>query len=223
MHTSLTSAQVEQLRRNAKRLARDESIPRNQALDRLATAHGFRNWSLLSKHSSKTVVTPAPVRSAPKHDLRPRHYLHGDQDEADASKYYCAQCDLLVEASHFETHGDEKYERVLASLQRWQRVEHESSRRRHIGAPNLLEAEALRRRAAAEASRSPFHRWLESQKSRNDPIGDLAQDVLGDRRFPADATELAQVRRYLQSLGAIPEALRALNAAWKEFAKTAAL
>lgn len=223
MHTPLTAAQAEQLRRDAKRLARDESIPLNQALDRLAVAHGFRNWSLLSKHSSKAGVTPAPSPSAPRRDLRPRHYLHGDQDETEASKYYCAQCDLLVEARHFETHGDEKYERVLTSLQRWQRVQHESSRSRPVGAPNLLEAEALRRQAAAEARRSPFHRWLESQKTRNDPIGDLAQDVLGDRRFPADATDLGQVRGYLQSLGAIPEAPRALNAAWKEFAKTTAV
>jgi replicative DNA helicase len=49
------SAPVYQLKREAKRLARDENTPLHQALDRIAAREGFDSWSLLvSKASSAT-------------------------------------------------------------------------------------------------------------------------------------------------------------------------
>ena len=47
------SAPIYQLKRQAKRLAKDESIALNQALDRLATAEGFASWSLLAQRAAE--------------------------------------------------------------------------------------------------------------------------------------------------------------------------
>ena len=29
-----------------------------------------------------------------------------------------------------------------------------------------------------------FYQWMRSQKNRNDPIGDLAEDIIIDKQFP---------------------------------------
>ena len=46
------SAPIHQLKRKAKRLSRDEKIPLNEALDRIAVKEGFRGWSLLAAKAS---------------------------------------------------------------------------------------------------------------------------------------------------------------------------
>ena len=51
MTASFTIAQVERFKREAKRLHRDTNISHSQALDQIASANGYRNWSLLAKHS----------------------------------------------------------------------------------------------------------------------------------------------------------------------------
>jgi hypothetical protein len=128
MNTSLSAAQVEQLRRKAKRLGRTLSIPHSEALYRIAAQHGFRNWSLLSKHSTpgaapRGALPPAPpLAPAPRPeppDSHRRYYLHGDQFEDDPSRYYCAQCDVFFDAPHFASHGRHTGERFLERLERW--------------------------------------------------------------------------------------------------------
>ena len=51
MTASFTIAQVERFKREAKRLHRDTNISHSQALDQIASANGYSNWSLLAKHS----------------------------------------------------------------------------------------------------------------------------------------------------------------------------
>jgi replicative DNA helicase len=51
------SAPVYQLKRQAKRLARDETIPLHEALDRIALQEGFASWSLLA--ATAATATPA--------------------------------------------------------------------------------------------------------------------------------------------------------------------
>ena len=46
------SAPVYQLKRQAKSISREEGIALHKALDRVALAEGFRNWSLLAAHLS---------------------------------------------------------------------------------------------------------------------------------------------------------------------------
>jgi hypothetical protein len=157
----------------------------------------------------------------PGRDARPRrHYVHGDQHESNPSQYFCASCDLFVPADHFDAeHAGEAEERFFASLLKWQRRPAQSKMnvRRPATATNLLAAAATAQRTAREASRSPFHRWLEQQLKRNDPVGDLARDVKGDRDFPIAGNSRLALERYLGRSGAVPEAIRALRAAWREF------
>ncbi|GHD59724.1 hypothetical protein [Jeongeupia chitinilytica] len=41
-----------------------------------------------------------------------RYYIHGDQSESDAARYYCAECDVFFPESHFsETHRVKNYDR----------------------------------------------------------------------------------------------------------------
>lgn len=224
MNTSYTSAQLEQFRRDAKRLARQDAIPHSEALDRVAASKGLKNWSLLSKHAtpdkpkSRPAITSV-VKSTPI-DKRTRYYLHGDQDEDNPALYYCARCDVFFNAEHFETHDSKgNAERYLASLARWtpQKQEERSSMRRPAESTNLLAASAVAANAAYEASRSLFHRWIEDQKDRKDPIGDLAKDIWGDRTFPIAANTHAEIEWYLGMRGAVPEAVDALKHAWAEF------
>lgn len=46
MPTSYSPAQIEHFKREAKSLGRANSLSHSQALDQLATAHGWHNWSL---------------------------------------------------------------------------------------------------------------------------------------------------------------------------------
>jgi hypothetical protein len=59
--STLTSAQIEQLKRAAKKLARTFSLTHAEALDRLALENGFKNCSLLAKHVNRAgAVSPVP-------------------------------------------------------------------------------------------------------------------------------------------------------------------
>lgn len=51
MTTSFTFAQIEHFKREAKQLRRTTSISHSHALDQIAYANGYGNWSLLAKHS----------------------------------------------------------------------------------------------------------------------------------------------------------------------------
>jgi len=65
--TSFTTAQLERFRREAKKLGRQQSITHSEALDRIAAEQGYKNWSLLAKHSESpaaTTVPPSPTRAS---------------------------------------------------------------------------------------------------------------------------------------------------------------
>lgn len=44
---------IDQLKRNAKRLAKEKGLTHSQALDILANELGYKNWSLLHKQAMK--------------------------------------------------------------------------------------------------------------------------------------------------------------------------
>lgn len=234
MNTSLPAAQVEQLRRNAKRLGRTLSIPHSEALDRIAAQHGFRNWSLLSKHSTPGAahrgalppappLTPAPRPEPP--DSRRRYYLHGDQFEDDPSRYYCAQCDVFFDAAHFASHGRHTGERFLARLERWNKRDWRSRMdwRRPDDAVNLLHESALAARAQYEALRPAFSDWLRIQGrrmragERRDNIALMALGLVTSRGLPTRPKSLPQLKEHYQSWGKQHFELEALEAAWAEF------
>jgi hypothetical protein len=215
----LSEAQIEQLRRDARRLSRAECIPLSAVQDRLAQAAGARNWSLLVKGT--TAKAREPVRAS-RYD---RYYLHGDQDELDPARYYCAECDVFFEAAHFEEpHRVDHGARALDAVERHGRPGRVVPERfRPTDAPNLFaQAMAAERakRQAREAANSGFHRWLETQKARDDVVGDLATDILGDKSFPAAASTYLQVRRYFARRYVGQHVIDALRDAWRQYSTT---
>lgn len=218
MPSSLSPAQVEQLRRDAKRLARQESIPLYEGQDRLAQSMGFKNWSLLAKGIDTVTKRGRPTMPATR-----RYYLHGDQYELDRTRYYCAECDVFFDPAHFdEKHRVDHGERALKAIERFERAPDDfaSNVHRPKDAPTILGAAIAKAKAARdahEAARSPFHRWLDQVKDRDDPVGDLAYDILRDKHFPIGTATLPAVRRYLRRYLASDAVLTALKEAWREF------
>lgn len=218
MQASPSPALIGQARRNAKRLAKQANIPLNQAQDQIAKSHGFGNWSQFAKGSGHV----APVVARPPRG--PRRYLHGDQNERPPVTYYCAECDFFVEPAHFdEPHRVPHGERALQAIERFQRSPSDftSIGYRPESPPNFLQPaieDAKRARSEREAARSPFHRWIEQQRDREDPVGDLACDVMRDKYFPTGVQSLKEARQHLTNGLASQQALKALSAAWREFA-----
>ncbi|MFM0521626.1 YozE family protein [Caballeronia jiangsuensis] len=222
MSNPLSAPQLEQLRRNAKRLARREAIPLNEAQDRLAQQHGFSNWALLKKHTpNREPILPQPSVQA---DSRVRYYFHGDQKEEDANLYYCVHCDLSFLLGHFAAeHGPTTVERYIRQLETadarptgWHRTH-----RRPANAVNALDEEVRRFRAEAalrEASRSAFHRWLVAQADRGDQVGDIAHDIKRDTGFPVAETRFDELIAYLESKTGHHVILSAFRRAHVEFA-----
>jgi hypothetical protein len=55
-----------------------------------------------------------------------------------------------------------------------------------------------------------FKSWIILQAKRDDPVGDLARDVLQNRTWPP-AQEIVKLRKYLVKRGAVENALLALD------------
>lgn len=227
--STLTATQIEKLKRAAKELVRTSAITHSEALDRLAIENGFKNWSLLAKHGNRSTAVPAgprvppastPPTAAAKPSRSQRYYLHGDQVEGDPTRFYCVQCDYFVDADHFlSSHPPaETLERCLNSVTRWERrPRSETAIERPIDAPNMLIQQARAVVVAREAARSPFHRWLEQHKGKKTILGDIARDVLSDKKFPVGATTYAEMQDYLERVSACDAAMEAMKAAWEKF------
>lgn len=230
MAAPLTLARLEQLRRAARRLERKESIPLYEAQNRLANKHGYANWSLMHKHckdaaTGATSAPPVPLTSLTPEPptvvvgSRNRQYLHGDQREADLTRFYCRSCDEFVAPEHFFEKHDrrETLGRALEALTRWHLPSNERARMRPTNAHNMLEDEARREAVIFQNSRSTFHRWLERRKGKDSPVGDLAADVLGDTKFPVNVQSADEAVSYLNSRFATEAAIKAMKQAWRQF------
>ena len=64
--------------------------------------------------------------------------------------------------------------------------------------------------------RRVFTTWLRDQARRDDMIGDLARDMIGDAGWPRPTTERATIW-YLHGRGACGGALEAVQRAWCEW------
>lgn len=234
MSTPLSAAQIEQLRRNAKRLRRTLPISQNEALDLIANQQGFKNWSLLSKHWSKPskagpkpaeASMPPRLASAASTDPRRRYYLHGDQMEDDSSRYYCAQCDVFFEAQHFATHGRHTGERFLQRLEQMRKQDKHAQLnwRRPDDAVNLLRESALAARAEYQARRPAFSDWLREQGrrmrtgERRDNIAFMAIGLVSRRGLPTRPKSVPLLIDHYSRWGHQRYELIALEDAWDEF------
>ncbi len=207
MANSLSPAQITRIKRQAKKLVRETSITHAEALDRAAAAHGFANWSLLSKVSDAPGSRPELATKEAVRLAAIRYYLHGDQDEEDPSTYYCALCDSFCCPDHFQNdalHRGQSHEmRYLESIERWsERGTVWRSRYRRPGdTTNLLAEKAVAFNSAYQQSRSAFQCWLLAQVYRDDIVSDLAADVRADKSFPVGASSLQEIERYLSRHG----------------------
>lgn len=238
MLTSFTPAQIDQLRRDAQRLRKQESLTHYDALNRIAAKHGYRNWSLLSKHSaapassavsasSSSPVPPSPprvLRPAEPADPRRRYYLHGDQDEEDPARSYCAHCDVFFDAAHFSSHGPHTGERFLERLERWasRDARSQATWRRPDNAANVLEADALAARSDYQAGRQAFSDWLWAQRGEKDRTGLMARGLMTARGLPKTPKSLSQLVRHYERSGKQYFSPSTLFEAWEKFQRQAA-
>lgn len=221
MVNSVSSGHISRLKRQAKMLRRKNALTHAKALDQIAAGLGFANWSLLVKASISSAAFSKTKRE-PTHALgQTRHYLHGDQEEADASQYYCERCDSFCEAGHFRDarlhRGQSHEERYLDSKQRWHErgVRWKAIYRRPDNPVNLLAAKAEVMNIAYQAARSPFHRWLMTQLDRDDEVSDLAVDIRSDKLFPVSVSSQHEISAYLSKFPYYVQ--QAFELAWKEF------
>lgn len=110
MTKRLTPARVEQLKRSAKRLAREQSIPLNAAQNRLALEQGYANFSLLVKDSrAKNLTEPQPVGVSPVADFESfaRDCLECDLNEGHPWRYFNPQSGRFETLEEVLTHLNE--------------------------------------------------------------------------------------------------------------------
>jgi uncharacterized protein YozE (UPF0346 family) len=219
-----TPVSLNQLRRDAKRRSRDKGIPLHEAQNQLAIERGFQNWSILARNTEQAARAAQFVASVTtvKPLAPPRYYLHGDVSEHDSNSCYCAQCDIFTSADHFSReHGREKtLERYLTdvlSWNEWHKYPEDINCVRPENAKNVLAIAAQVYVATREKARSGFHRWLDEQKHRDDPVGDLARDILSDRDFPVSECSFDVLSDYLHRRSADAGAFDALRDAFCEY------
>jgi uncharacterized protein YozE (UPF0346 family) len=220
---TLSAALLEQLRRNAKRRARENAIALHEAQNQIAVEHGFRNWSHLAKSARVPATSTRFIAAVTEPGLetgRVRHYVHGDYSENMPEHCYCAQCDIFTDINHFiPAHGEQTLERYLRDVLTWNEWHKmpECELRRPENALNALEVAAQVYVTTREKARSGFHRWLETQCDRNDPVGDLARDVFSDGNFPTSEQSVEALVDYLHDTGACREAVMTLREAFDEY------
>lgn len=151
--------------------------------------------------------------------VRNRYYVHGDQRENHAGQYSCKICDAYADVNHFSEHAEANRRRYDEDMRRWR----DGPARWKIGLfrphdPVSLLAEAVTKaKAAREASRSGFHRWLEGQMDREDPVGDFARDAIGDGKFPSSEAKRSELLRYFQRAGVSRGVSAIFLDAWAEY------
>jgi len=140
-----------------------------------------------------------------------RYYLHGDRSEEDPLLYFCALCDLFMREDHFTQHGAKNRERYDRSRACFKNLSSRFARPKN--AISLAESWPK----PISPPKSSFYRWLSKQIDRDDPIGDIAIDVLRDKSFPTNSQALPRLERHVLLKGGHEDALTALREAFSEF------
>lgn len=82
-------------------------------------------------------------------------------------------------------------------------------------ARNLFADDVRAPQAVFEASGSGTHKWIETQRNHDDPVGDLATDILCDREFPVGLGTKAQLESHLRPRGR--HILESLEMTWTDY------
>jgi uncharacterized protein YozE (UPF0346 family) len=176
------------------------------------------------RHGSLSVYAPASfLRMVKGCEAPERWYVHGDQSEDQPLQYFCRACGgAFKDAAHFDSDEHKDHgSRYFDGLRTWDRgvARWKLPKRRAINAPNIVAAKAEEERLAAEAARGDFHQWIEQQVGRDDVVGDVAKDVMRDKRFPKGATTRDEVVDFVKAVTTRKKPIAAMKAAWGEFAR----
>lgn len=221
---ALSLGDVGRLRGDAKQLKKEKGITHSRALDEIAAAHGWRNWTALLAAAQPGAHTQDMKRGPLE---KARYFVHGDEDDATPGQHYCEFCDRFEQRAHFEAaHGDDAGRRAVASLETWRKLPLHTKRqyRRPNSAPNMfrdlygsspvvLQTKAVR--APRNEPSGMFHAWLCEQEWRPDNVGEFALLVACDPKFPASSDEVEVIRQHLRS--APTGALNGFEEAWEDF------
>lgn len=150
---------------------------------------------------------------------RQRYYVYGDQIENQAGKYCCKICGLYADTDHFKAHSDANQRRYSEDLEWWDSrpARWKIGQYRPHEPVNLFAEAVTEAKAAHEASRSGFHRWLEGQTDRDDPVGDFARDAMGDGKFPSSEAKRSELLRYFQRARVSRDVSTIFLDAWAEY------
>lgn len=146
-----------------------------------------------------------------------RYYLHGDEVDSELATYYCAFCDLFVTQKHFSeiSHSATDKDKYDRSVKSWTIIKKESLGR--LYRPNNSSNLFSHLPKPKKPKTGSFYRWVAKQKDRDDPIGDLSQDIKRDKQFPLETNSLSILTEYLVRNRACDEAIQALAEAYAEF------
>jgi uncharacterized protein YozE (UPF0346 family) len=64
-----------------------------------------------------------------------------------------------------------------------------------------------------------FYEWLEKQKGKKSPLGDLASDATRDEAFPKDVASLDALLAYLKTKKSSSLKLATAKIAWQSYAR----
>jgi len=145
-----------------------------------------------------------------------RYYIHGDLVDNMYNHFYCQLCDTFELKEHFNLpdHVNRNEDKFIMSFEGLKKANPKflKAHKRPNEAVNLF-SYVLK----IKPKISRFYRWLVKQKDRDDPIGDLSNDVIGDSKFPKERETLHSIKNYLIFKRACDEALQALDEAFYEF------
>lgn len=99
MPHAVSPSKFEILKRQAARLKQEAGIAHSQALDRVATANGFANWSLLAKS-----VAPQTVQAKP-YILPIDCFIYGDPSNNKKPTFWIEEIPTLYPAKHYSEMG----------------------------------------------------------------------------------------------------------------------
>jgi 5-methylcytosine-specific restriction endonuclease McrA len=144
-----------------------------------------------------------------------RYYLHGDAYELIPGQYYCALCDSFVQKEHFYSdalHKVNNQEKYIGSLERFKNASKKflKNNSRPSKVVNLFSD-------IPKKKYGKFYNWLKKQKERDDPIGDLANDVSTDKSFPTEVDSYKTIKNHMIFKRDCDEAIQALKEAFDEF------
>lgn len=67
---------------------------------------------------------------------------------------------------------------------------------------------------------STFHEWLEKQKSKKSPLGELASSLARDENFPKDVASLDALLTYLKGKKATGMTIATARIAWQTYTRS---